>query len=202
VHVANHTRGAISVIVRTVGLVLDLRGGPRVVPSSAGTPLIALDRRRIVIGAGNVGVVRVQARGARGLAAGDRPALVLLTAHSAGGAGIGVEVRIGVPVEVRVPGIVRRRVELGALAIHGRRVDLHVRNRGNVEERIDRAAVLVEVWRASRRLATLRPRARDLLPHARGLLEFRLPKPLRGRTRIVVRVFRPTSARRTFLVAF
>ncbi len=88
---------------------------------------------------------------------------MLLTARSAGGAGIGVQVRIGVPVEVRVPGAVRRRIELGPLRVRGRRLDLVARNAGNVAERLGRGSVVVEVWRGSRRLVTLQPRPRDLL---------------------------------------
>jgi hypothetical protein len=197
-HVANHTRSAVSLSLQTVGLALDLRGAPRVVRASAGTSMIALGRRRIVIAAGAVGTVVVHARRGRSLPAGDRPALVLVIARSAGGAGIGVQVRVGVPVEVRVPGLVRRRLVLGALHVHRRRIELRVRNAGNVDERIDGAALIVEVWRASRRLAVLRPRSRDLLPHARGILELRVPKPLHGRVRILVRPVRPAGAKRSY----
>lgn len=202
VHIANHTRRPVSVLVRTIGLTLDLRGTPRLVPSSAGTGLLIVRRRRVVVAAGANGAVGVRARGRRDLAPGDRPALVLLTARSAGGAGIGVQVRIGVPVEVRVPGAVRRRLELGALHVRGRRLELLVRNRGNVDERLDRGSVVVELWRGRRRLATLQPRARDLLPHSRGLVEFRVPKPVHGRVRAVARVYRPSGGRRSFVTAF
>jgi hypothetical protein len=201
-HIANHTRRRVWVMVQPVGLALDLRGAPRAVRSSAGSRLLAVRRRRVVIAAGGVGSVVVRGRAARGLGPGDRPALVLLTAQTGGGAGIGVQVRIGVPVEVRVPGAVHRRLVLGALHVRGRRLELLVRNRGNVDERVDRGAVVVEVWRASRRVAVLPARARDLLPHSRGLVEFRLPKGLRGRRRIVVRVSSPRIESRSFLVAF
>ena len=68
-----------------------------------------------------------------------------------------------------------------------------MRNRGNVAERLGRGSIVVEVWRAARRLATLQPRPRDLFPHARGLVEFRLPKRLHGRARVLARVIRPTG---------
>jgi hypothetical protein len=201
-HVANHTRHSMSLTVRALGLALDLRGAPRVIRSSAGTSLIAIGRQQVAVAAGRVEVVRVRARAAHGSAAGDRPALVLVTARSAGGAGIGVQVRIGVPVEVRVPGAVHRQLQVGSLHVRRRLLELLVLNRGNVDERVDRGAVLVELWRASRRLATLHPRPRDLLPHARGLLEFRVPKQFQGHLRLVARVVRPTDTRRSFLVAF
>jgi hypothetical protein len=200
-HIANHTRTSVAVAVRTMGLALDARGAPRLVRSSAGTALVSLRSTRVVIRAGAVGSIGVRVLSAHGLAAGDRPALVLLSARSAGGAGIGVQVRIGVPVEVRVPGVVRRRLELGALHLRGRRLELGVRNNGNVAERLGRGSVVVEVWRGSRRLATLQPRLRDLFPHARGLLEYRLPKRLHGRARVIARLAVPTTGRRTFSVA-
>jgi hypothetical protein len=201
-HVANHTRRSVVLTMRTVGLALDLRGAPRVVRSSAGTGLLALRRHRIVVAPGGVGTVFVRTHRANGVPPGDRPALVLLAARSGGGGGIGVQVRIGVPIEVRVPGAIRRRLELAAVRVRGRRLDVLVRNRGNVDERVDRGAVIVEVWRATRRLTTTAARARDVLPHTRGLFEFRLPKSLHGRARVVVRLMRPTTARRSFLVAF
>jgi hypothetical protein len=185
-----------------MGLALDLRGSPRLVRMSTGTPLVVVRTRRIVVAAGSVGSIGLRVSAGHGLAAGDRPALVLLTARSAGGAGIGVRVRIGVPVEVRVPGAVRRRIELGRLRVHGRRLELAVRNTGNVAERIGRGSVVVEVWRASRRLVTLQPRPRDLFPNARGLVEYRLPSRLHGRMRVIARTVIPGSGRRGFSVAF
>jgi len=200
-HLANHTRTSISVAVRTMGLALDLRGAPRLVRSSAGTSLVSVRTARVVVPPSAVGSVGVRVSAGRGLAPGDRPALVLLTARSAGGAGIGVRVRIGVPVEVRVPGVVRRRLELGALHVRGRRLELVVRNSGNVAERLGRGSVVVEVWRGSRRLASLQPRTRDLFPRARGLVEYRVPTQLHGRARLIARVTVPTTGRRAFSIA-
>jgi len=200
-HVANHTRTSVSLTVRAVGLALDLRGAPRVVAVSAGTRSLVVSARRLVVAADGVGTVRVRARATAGQSPGDRPALVLLSARSAGGAGIGVQVRIGVPVEVRVPGLVRRRLEFGALHVRGRRLDLRVRNLGNLAERLGRGVLVAEVWRRAHRLATLQPRARDLLPRARGVVEFPLPKHLHGRARLVVRALGIAGGRRAFSVA-
>lgn len=200
-HIANHTRASISVAVRAMGLALDLRGSPRLVRASAGTRLVEVRTRRVLVAAGAVGSVALRVATARGLAPGDRPALVLLTARSAGGAGIGVRVRIGVPVEVRVDGVVRRRLELGSLHVRGRRLELVVRNGGNVAERLGRGSVVVELWRGPRRLATLQPRARDLFPHGRGLVEYRIPERLHGRMRAIARAGVPIGGRRGFSVA-
>ena len=201
-HIANRTRASVSVAVRTMGLALDLRGAPRLVRSSAGTALVVVRTRRVVVAAGGIGSIGLRVSTAHGLPAGDRPALVLLTARSAGGAGIGVQVRIGVPVEVRVPGAVRRRIELGPLRVRGRRLELVARNAGNVAERLGRGSVVIEVWRGSRRLVTLQPRPRDLFPNARGLVEYRVPLRLHGRMRVIARTVIPGSGRRGFSVAF
>lgn len=200
-HVANHTRASVSVAVRAMGLALDLRGSPRLVRSSAGTRLVVVRTGRLRVAAGAVGSVRVRIATARGLAPGDRPALVLLTARSAGGAGIGVRVRIGVPVEVRVAGAVRRRLGLGPLHVRRRRLELVVRNGGDVAERLGRGSVVVELWRGRRRLATLQPQARDLFPHTRGLVEYRVPPRLHGRVRVIARAGIPVGGRRGFSVA-
>jgi hypothetical protein len=201
IHVANHTRATVALSVHTMGLVLDLRGAPRLARSSAGTALVSVRAPRVVVGPGGVGSVGVRAAAGRGLTSGDRPALVLLSARSSGGAGVGVQVRIGVPIEVRVPGTIRRRLLLGPLRVRGRRLELVVRNGGNVTERLARGSVVIEVWRGGRRLATLQPRPRDLFPHARGLAEYRLPASLHGRARLLVRPVVPTSGRRAFSVA-
>jgi hypothetical protein len=200
-HIANHTRTTVALSVRARGLALDLRGAPRLVRSSSGTRLLALRASRVVVRPGKVGLVGVRAAGGRGLAAGDRPALVLLAAASGGGAGVGVQVRIGVPIEVRVPGVIRRGVRIGQLRRRGRRLELVVRNEGTVAERLGRGSVIVEVWRGSRRLMTLQPRPRDLFPHALGLVEYRVPARLRGRVRLVVRPLVPAGGRRAFSVA-
>jgi hypothetical protein len=199
-HVANHTGATVALSVRAMGLALDLRGAPRLVRSSAGTGLVSVPTARVVVRPGAVGSVVVRVAAGSGLGSGDRPALVLLTARSAGGAGIGVQVRVGVPVEVRVPGVVRRGLVLGPLRAHGRRLELAVRNGGNVTERLGRGSVVIEVRRGARRLATLQPRLRDLFPHARGVVEYRLPAALHGRARLVVRAAVPASGRRGFSV--
>jgi hypothetical protein len=128
---------------------------------------------------------------------------VLLTARSAGGAGIGVRVRIGLTVEVRAPGKVVRRLELGALRVRGRTLALLVANRGNVAERLARGAIVVRVYRRGRLVRALPPRPRDLLPYSRGVVEFPLPRALHGRMRVVVGALRlPARGRRSFSVSF
>ena len=200
IHVANRTARTVSLAVRVAGLAFDLRGAPHVVPSSAGSPLLVLRPPRLVIAPGRTATLTLRARRAGG--AGDRAALVLLTAHSAGGAGVGVRVRFGVPVQVRLPGAVRRRLDLGALRVRGRGLDLLVRNRGNIEERIGRGGLIGQVWQHSRLLAVVEPRPQDVLPQTRALLRLPVPRRVHGRVRIVVLAPGVAAAGRSYAVEF
>jgi hypothetical protein len=186
VHVANGGRRAALVDIGIAGFTLDLRGTPRVVARSGGTRLLALRPRRLVVPRGGVTTFEVRAAQRPGLGPGDHPALVLLSARSAGGSGIGVRVRIGLTAEVRVPGTLRRRIALGRLRVHGRTLVLVAVNRGNVAERVTRAALQARLVRRGRVVATLRARPRDLLPGTRGLVEFALPRRLHGRVAAAV----------------
>jgi hypothetical protein len=91
--------------------------------------------------------------------------------------------RLGVVVEVRAPGRVERDLVLRSLRVRRngrlRTLELLVANHGNVTERLGRKRVSLSLRRAGRTLATLRPEARELLPHTRGLTFFRY----RGRAR-------------------
>ncbi|HEU5362211.1 MAG TPA: hypothetical protein VFU56_02665 [Gaiellaceae bacterium] len=180
VHVANGGRRAALVDVGIAGFTLDLRGTPRVVTRSGGTRLLAVGPQRLVVPSGGTRTFEVRAARRSRLGPGDHPALVLLSARSAGGAGIGVRVRIGLTVEVRVPGALHQRVVLGRLRVRARTLTLVAANRGNVAERVTRSAFTVRLVRRRRVVATLRPRPRDLLPGTRGLVEFVLPRRLHG----------------------
>jgi hypothetical protein len=201
VHVANGGRRAAVVDVGIAGFALDLRGSPRVVASSGGTRLLALRPRRLVVPRGATATFEVRAARRQALTPGDHPALVLLSARTAGGLGIGVRVRIGLTVEVRVAGVLRRRVGLGPLRVRGRTLGVLVTNRGNVTERVARGAVVMRLYRRGRRIAVLRPRPRDLLPRTRGLVEFALPRRLRGPVRAVVTARLPGAGERSFRVS-
>lgn len=201
VHVANGGRRAAAVEMSVAGFALDLRGTPRIVSSSGGTRLLAVRPRRLVVARGATAVFEVRAGRSSRLTPGDHPALVLLSARSAGGTGIGVRVRIGLTAEVRVAGELRRRVELRALRPRGRVLGLLVANRGNVAERIGRGAIVLRLYRRGRRVALLRGRPRDLLPGTRGLVEFVLPRRLHGRVRAVVTARLPGARERSFRVS-
>jgi hypothetical protein len=201
VHVANGGRHTALVDVGIAGFVLDLRGTPRVVRSSGGTTLLEVHPRRLVVRRGGVATFEVRAAPGSRLGPGDHPALVLLSATSAGGAGVGVRVRIGLTVEVRGRGRVRRRVELGPLRVRRRMLALLVANRGNVAERVGRSTLALRVLRRGRLVTIVRPRPRDLLPGSRGLVEFALPRRLHGRVRVVVTASRLPARGRSYQVS-
>ncbi|HZU20635.1 MAG TPA: hypothetical protein VE982_05420 [Gaiellaceae bacterium] len=201
IHVTNGSRRTQVVEAGVAGFVLDLRGDPRIVRVSAGTRLLALRPARLVLRPGTEASFLVGATRPRGVAPGDHPALVVLTARSPGGSGVGVRVRIGVSVEVRVPGTVRRRLEVRTLRVRRRVLELVVANRGNVAERIAHGAVVLRLFRRGRLVAVLRPRPRDLLPQTRGVLEFAVPQQVRGRVSAAVVVRAGAAETRRFEVA-
>jgi hypothetical protein len=202
VHVANATARPQVLAGRVAGFALDLRGTPRIVRTSDGTPLVRLDPARLVVPPHGVGAFTVRVARSVQAAPGDHPALVLVTAQSSGGAGIGVRLRIGVSVEVRVAGAIVHRLRiLGVRVRGGRRFVVAVVNRGNVAERLMRRVVVLRLWRGRRLLAVLPPRARELLPGTRGVVEFVAPRRLRGRLRVVVAAPRAGGAERSFSVS-
>jgi hypothetical protein len=201
VHVANGGRRPVLVDLGVAGFALDLRGTPRLVKSSGGTGLLVVRPRRLVVSRGNAATFEVRAARRSRLGPGDHPALVVLSARTAGGAGVGVRVRIGLTVEVRVAGALRRRVELGRLRLRGHTLALEAVNRGNVAERVARGTITVRIVRRGRLVATLRPRQRDLLPGTRGLVEFAVPHRLHGRLRAIVRVRQLPAEGRSYQVS-
>jgi hypothetical protein len=202
INVANRGRDAQTLTIAVAGFALDLRGAPRVVASSGGTRLLDVQPLRLGIAPGRVATFVVRARPGAGLRPGDHPALVLLGARGTAGGGVAVRMRIGVAVEVHVAGIARRGISLRSLHPRGHMLELTIANGGDVAERIGRTSLLIQVWRHGRLLVVLRPRPRELLPHTRGIVEFRLPSRLRGRVRAVaVAQGRRIVLRRSFSVS-
>jgi hypothetical protein len=98
--------------------------------------------------------------------------------------------RVGVMVVLRVRGRIVRRIDARGLSVrrHGtlRLLELRLVNRGNVTERLAGDRLRLWLIRRGRKLATLRPTPRELLPHSSGIAVF----PYRGRVRgtVLVRV--------------
>ena len=182
-HVANRGSSPAVVGVVTAGYTLGLRGRVRILARSSS---VAVTPRRLVVPARGSAALSVVGA-ARG--PGDHPALVLLTTQRPQ-SDIAVRVRVGVVVLVRGAGRVVHRLAAERLRVRRGRLELWLRNRGNVAE-----ALGIRV-RLGRRV--LRD-TRQLLPHTRGVSELRYPGRLHGRFRVRVEiVFGGRVLRRTF----
>jgi hypothetical protein len=169
---------AVSVDARPAGFVLDPRGRPTV----ALQPLHAagwlrLRPRLVVLPPGGAGAVTVWSAAPAGALPGDHPALVLLTTQPPRGSGVAIRVRIGVVVFVRTPGRIVHRLELRALRVRQRALEVVVMNRGNV---VEREHVRLVVLRRGHVLERVDSALRTLLPHSRGIARFRRSARLRG----------------------
>ena len=92
--------------------------------------------------------------------------------------------RIGVIVVLHVRGRIVRRLEARSLSVRpragGRLLELLLVNRGNVTERLARDGLRLALLSGGRKVATLRPRSRELLPHSTGIAVFAYRGGLRG----------------------
>jgi hypothetical protein len=194
VRVTNSGIKPLVVDIRRAGFALDLRGRPRIVAAGkrAGISWVRVRPRRVALRSGASTSLRVEARVPVGAEPGDHDGLVLLTTRPRGDAGMAVRMRIGVVVAVRAPGRLVHKLLLRRLHVHRhgrlRTLELLVVNRGNLTERLGRERVSLLLRRDRRRLARLRPEARQLLPRTRGLVVFRYRGSVRGAVSAVARV--------------
>jgi hypothetical protein len=186
IRVANPGKTVAVVEARLAGFALDLHGRPRVVVARDRSVTLAVSPRRLALSPGGSATLTVASTIHRRSAVGDHVGLVILTTQPHGGGGVGVRMQIGIPVTVRVPGAVRRRVVLDGVRIAGRTLELRFHNAGNVTATVGARRFNVELRQNGRVLATLRARRRDLLPGARGVVDLRLPRRVRGGVRAVV----------------
>jgi hypothetical protein len=184
--VANPGRTVAVVEARPAGFALDLRGRPRVVAQRDRSIVLSVAPRRFALAPGATGTVLVASTVRRGARVGDHVGLILFTTQPRGGAGIGVRMQVGVPVTVRVPGTVRRRVVFESLQLAKQILELRFHNVGNVTATIGAQRFRVELLLGRHVLAALRVRRRQLLPAARSVVDVRLPLRVRGRVRAVV----------------
>jgi len=184
--VANPGKTVAVVEARLAGFALDLHGRPHVVAQRDRAVALSIAPQRFALAPGATGTVLIASTILRGAAVGDHVGLVLLTTQPRGGAGVGVRMQIGVPVTIRVPGAVRRRVVFEGLRLAKSMLELHFHNTGNVTALIGARRFRIELRRNGRELATLQVRRRELLPGARSVVDVRLPQHLHGRMRAVV----------------
>jgi len=184
------------VTVSRAGFARTLHGKPRIKAArgAAGWLRVLPHRRRLAPHA--TASFRVTAQPPAGARPGDHPALVLLATRPPSDKTVRVLVRVGVVVLVRVAGTVVHRLEAQSLSVRRdgakRLFSLRLANRGNVAERMGGARLQLVLSRHGKRLATLRARLVDLLPHSAGIAQFVYRGALRGRVRATV-VLRPAT---------
>jgi hypothetical protein len=198
IRLSNSGATRVSVDVSRAGFALDFRGRPRIVGDAttarSAARWLTFGPRKLTIRPRSSSVVTIVSALPRRAEPGDHDALLLFTTHPRVRDGVAVRIRMGVVVVVRAPGSVVHRLALGRLrsAGSGRRTSLEllVANTGNVTESFQRADAAVSLFAAGRRAAKLAAVPRELRPHTRGVLVFRLPAHLRGSmtARLVVRV--------------
>jgi hypothetical protein len=196
----NPGRRTLLVDASRAGFARSLRGKPRVRPAGATAAWLRIRPRRIRIAPGAKGILHVRATPSRRTAAGDHAALVLLTTRPLGVRHVRVRLRVGVIVVLRMRGRIVRRLDARALAVrrHGamRRLELRLVNRGNVTERLGGDGLRLSLLRGGRKLATLRPASRELLPHSAGIAVFAYRGLLRGDVLARIELRPPVRGRR------
>jgi translation initiation factor IF-1 len=203
--VRNPSRRTLRVDVSRAGFSRSLRGKPRVRRARGAATWLRLHPRRFRLAPGAKTTLHIAAVPSRRAAPGDHPALVLLTTRPLGVKHVRVRLRVGVVVDVRVRGRILRRLDARALTVRRRGtlrlLDLRLVNRGNVTERLPGDGLRVSLLRNGRKVATLRPRSRELLPHNAGIAVFAYHGRLRGEVMARVELRPPVRGpRRSFRV--
>lgn len=116
-----------------------------------------------------------------------------------------VRVRVGILVDLHVRGWLVRRLDARALSVRRRGalrlLELRLANRGNVTERLGADRLRLSLIRGGRRVATLRPTPRELLPHSTGIAVFTYRGRIRGAALAKVELRKSVSGpRRSFHV--
>jgi hypothetical protein len=177
---------------------LDLRGRPAVGRPGARSAQSWLTFRpsALSIAPGGRAVLDVAAQVPKRARPGDHHALVLLATRPNQLGGVGVRMRLGVRVSVRVPGNIVRRVAVRGLRVRrrgrSRSLDVTVANLGDV---IETSAVTI-VLSGRGRVERVHAELREVLPHTRAILAARYSGRLRGR--VLARVEVDGTARRSF----
>jgi translation initiation factor IF-1 len=203
--VRNPSSRTLRVEVSRAGFTRSLRGKPRVRPARGAATWLRMHPLRFRLAPRAKTTLHVAAVPTRRAAPGDHPALVLLTTRPLGVKHVRVRLRVGVVVDLRVRGRILRRLDARALTVRRRGtlrlLELRLVNRGNVIERLPGDGLRVSLRRRGRRLATLRPRSRELLPHSAGIAVFAYRGRVRGAVVAEVGLRPPVrGARRSFHV--
>jgi hypothetical protein len=123
---------------------------------------------------------------------GRHAALVLLTTRPLEGARVAVRARLGLVVDVRIPGSVSRELRFGRLRVLRTRdesiLSVALLNRGKVTEELSSARITVSIVRRTRVIAVVRMRAADVRPGDHVFARASLGTSLHGAATAVVAV--------------
>jgi len=184
------------VTVTRAGFARTLHGKPRIKPVRGAAGWLRARPRRLRLAPHATASIRLTANPPAVASPGDHPALVLLSTQPPADKKVHVLLRVGVVVLVRVPGTVVHDLVPRALSVRregGTRLfSLRLANRGNVAERVGGTRLELVLTRHEKRLATLRARLVDLLPHSAGIAQFAYRGALRGHVLATV-VLRPPA---------
>jgi hypothetical protein len=187
IRVTNPARAGATVDASPAGFGLTLRGRPRIVARRDPSVRVSVSPARISLAPGATASIVVSSKVGAHARPGDHEVLVVLATRRFAGAGVSIRMQVGIVVVVRVAGAVVRRLDVQAAHVRRpRRLDVVLRNGGNVVERIGRTTLRIVLRRRGRVLATLRPVPRELLPGARGIVEAAYPSGVRGRVTATV----------------
>ena len=163
------------------------------------TRWLQISPERLLLGPGRSAVLTVRAKAGPDAEPGDHQVLVLLTTRPRHGSRVALRLRLGVRVNVRMPGTIVRRLALGGVRIHRRRglrfIFVPVVNRGNVTMQL-RGHVKASLFRRGDRVARLQVTARPALPPGvRTFLALRYAGRVRGHVVAVVQIRMGPDAR-------
>lgn len=191
VEIRNAGNTAAIVFAAVAGYAVDAAGRPHEIAGGDRVRLLVRPRAVSLAADGTAHVV-VSAKAARGARPGDHAELLVLATRPVAAGGVGIRLRIGVPVVVRVAGEVVRRVVVERVSVRASRggdiLGVVLRNRGNVVEQLTPATFALRLMRAGRAVARIRVPRRELLPGARAVLRLRCPRRLSGDIGVLVRV--------------
>jgi hypothetical protein len=200
VTVRNPGPRALVVNVSRAGFARSLHGRPRIRPARETSAWLRFRPRRLRVAPSGKAVLHVRAAVSRRVEPGDHPALLLLTTRPLGKRRVRVRLRVGVVVDLRVPGRIVRRLDARALTVRrrgeSRVLGLLLANRGNVTERLRQDGLRLVLSHKGRRFATLRPQREELLPRSRGVAEFAYRGAVRGPVDVRIELHRSIRGRR------
>jgi hypothetical protein len=156
------------------------------------TSWLQISPERLLLAPGRSAVLTLRAEAKRDAEPGDHHVLVLLTTRPQQDSRVALRLRLGVRVNVRMPGKIVRRLAFGGVRVHRARglrsILVPVVNRGNVTVQL-RGHVAASLFRRGGRVARLRLAARPALaPGARTLLALRYAGRVRGPVVAVVQI--------------